>query len=61
MDQKSMKAHKVYLLTKAAIFYDQESYFVPYWDGVSSNHQKEYFLRKLISNVKSNRITLMKS
>ena len=46
MDQKLMEVHKTYLLTKAAILHDQELYFVPSWDIVSSNHQKEHFLRK---------------
>ena len=49
-----MKVHKVYLLTKAAIFHDQESYFVPFWKDFSSNHQKEYILRKVISHIKLN-------
>ena len=37
-----MDVKKAYLLTKTAILHDQESYFVPTWDIVSSNHQKEY-------------------
>ena len=41
-----MEIDKAYSLTKAAILHDQKSYFVPSWKDVSSNHQKEYFLRK---------------
>ena len=41
MDQKLMEVHKTYLLTKTAILHDQELCFVPSWNIVSSNHQKE--------------------
>ena len=40
MDQKVMDVKKAYMLTKTAILHDRESYFVPSWDVVSSNHKK---------------------
>ena len=52
MDQKVMEVKKSYILTKSAILYYLESNFALSWDIVSSNHEKEYFLRKLISSVK---------
>ena len=61
MDQKEMEVHKAYLLTKRAILHDQELYFLSSWKNVSSNNQKQYFLRKVIYNVKSNKISFMKS
>ena len=56
-----MKVHKAYLLTKPAILYDQEWYFVPFWKDFSSNHQKEDFLGKVISSVKWNKTTFKES
>ena len=56
-----MEVDTAYLLTKLATLHDQESYFVPSRKDVSSNYQKEYFLRKIISNVKLNKILFMKS
>ena len=47
-----MEVHEAYLLTKRAILHDQELYSLPSWKDVSSNHQKQYFLRKVISNIK---------
>ena len=60
MEEKEMEVDKAYLLTKVAILHDQESYFVPSQKDISSNHQKEYVLRKVISNVKSNKISSIK-
>ena len=56
-----MEVKKAYILTKTAILHDLESNSVPSWGVVSSNHEKEYFLRKVISNVKLNKITFMES
>ena len=56
-----MKVDKAYSLKKGAILNNQKSYVVPSWIDVSSNHQKEYFLRKVISNVKSNKISFIES
>ena len=50
-----MEVKKAYVLTKTAILNNLESTFVPSWDDVSSNHEKEYVLRKVIFNVKSNK------
>ena len=54
-----MKVDKAYSLKKGTILHNQKSYVVPSWIDVSSNHQKEIFLRKVISNGKSNKISFI--
>ena len=61
MDQKVIVVRKAYMLTKTAIFQDLESNFVLSWDDVSSNHEKEHFLRKVIFNIKSNKTSFKES
>ena len=56
-----MEVKKSYILTKSAILYYLESNFALSWDIVSSNHEKEYFLRKVISSVKWNKTTFKES
>ena len=54
-----MEVKKACKLTKTEILHDLESNYIPSKDVLSSNHQKEYCLRKVISNVKSNKTTFM--
>ena len=55
MDKK-MKVDNTYSLIKEAILHNQKSYYVPSWNDVFSIYQNKYFLGKLFSNVKSNKI-----
>ena len=51
-----MKVDNTYSLIKEAILHNQKPYYVPSWNDVFSIYQKKYFLEKLFSNVKSNKI-----